>query len=65
MVASGVVPSVRFSPRVIRVDREELELLIEERRSGLARQSEGLAEDTAGTNVRNHPERPGSAMRLE
>jgi excisionase family DNA binding protein len=42
MVASGIVPSVRFSPRVIRVDREQLELFIEERRSGLARESDLL-----------------------
>jgi excisionase family DNA binding protein len=38
MVASGIVPSVRFSPRVIRVDREELELCIREKRSGMRSQ---------------------------
>jgi excisionase family DNA binding protein len=31
MVASGLIPSVRLSPRVLRVDRKELELWLANR----------------------------------
>ena len=31
MVASGLIPSVRLSPRVLRVDRKELELWLDNR----------------------------------